>query len=220
MFDVSPVAASLPPSDYIQPNFGHGLRIWWAFWWPTTLVTVALTIVANAILRRMYDEMLLQGNLVRPILQYDSYFFAYAVAFLGMMYILRRNFRRFRIGLLSNYGGEGAERLRPTLRRTARIWWTYSWRSLVYRLILGFVSSFPLGWLIGFLLAVINLGPGFATFVWGLVAIAIDAAVGMFVIYSYILDEDISDFRVALLPRTAPAGLAAIPAAPANPANS
>jgi hypothetical protein len=50
--------------------------------------------------------------------------------------------------------------------------------------------------------------------------VLLDGAVGAFVIYSSILDEDISNFRVALLPRTAPTGTFAAPAAPAGLVNS
>ena len=49
------------------------------------------------------------------------------------------------------------------------------------------------------------------------VEILLDAAVGMYVIYSNILDEDISDFRVVLLPRAVLTSSAATTAAPALP---
>jgi len=37
-----------------------------------------------------------------------------------------------------------------------------------------------------------------------LVGVGVDGAAGLFVIYNSILDEDIGDFRVALLPRRIP----------------
>jgi hypothetical protein len=46
------------------------------------------------------------------------------------------------------------------------------------------------------------------------VQVILDGVVGMFVIYSNILDEDISDFQVALLPRTASTSSLATAAAP------
>jgi len=81
------------------------------------------------------------------------------------------------------------------------------------------VAFVPLGWVIGFLLAWINVGPGFSVFVQSLVAIAIDGAVGMYVIYTYVLEEDISDFRVVLLPRIAPTIPVAASASPASLTN-
>ncbi len=49
--------------------------------------------------------------------------------------------------------------------------------------------------------------------------VAIDAIVGMFVIYSSILDEDIADFRVALLPRSPSTQIGAVPSASITPAH-
>ena len=62
-------------------------------------------------------------------------------------------------------------------------------------------ATVVLGWIMGFLTTVL---PGrVSTAVISLVVrIAIDAAVGAFVMYANILDEDISDFRVALVPRS------------------
>jgi len=216
MFDVPRPLVAAPPNDYIQPNLGHGLRIWWAFWWPTTLVTIVLTVGFNMLLRRLYEDTIVPGSLIGPVMKYDAYVLTYIVAFFVMTYVLRKNFRHFRIGLLSNHGGEGAEPLPPTLRRTGRIWWTYSWRSLLYRIIALVAVSFPLGWTMGFLVAIFRQVPAIPILVNLIVAAAIDGAVGLFVIYSSILDEDISDFRVALLPSSASSGAIAAPAAPAN----
>ena len=50
-----------------------------------------------------------------------------------------------------------------------------------------------------------------ATWVPIIAQVVIDGAVGLFVIYSAILDEEFADFRVALLPREPAPG--AVPAA-------
>jgi hypothetical protein len=220
MFDAPHPATAAPPSDYIQPNLGHGLRIWWAFWWPTTLVTAILSIGIDILLRTVYEDTNVPGSLVGPVIKYNAYVCTYVVAFLMMACILRKNFRHFRIGLLSNHGGEGAEPLPPTLRRTARVWWTYSWRSLLYRIIALFVVSFPMGWIMGFLISIFRQVPAIPVLVNLLSATAIDGAVGLFVIYSNILDEDISDFRVALLPRAVSSDVISAPVAPANVSGS
>jgi hypothetical protein len=211
-----PTAALLPSDDYIQPNLGHGLRIWWAFWWPTTLISTAVAMGTNIIVKRMYDDLTLPASIAGPAIKYDVYFFNYAFAFVIMGYILRKNFRHFRVALLSNHGGQGAEALPPTLRRTLRVWWTYCWRSLLYRIMALFAVSFPLGWIAGFLAAFFKQVAAAPILINALAAVAVDAAVGLFVIYANLLDEDISDFRVALLPRNAPARAIAAPAAPAN----
>jgi hypothetical protein len=199
MFDAQrPSSSVAQPDNYIQPTLGHGLRIWWAFYWRTALSSIALAAAVNTILRRFSDH-----PAIVHISQYDAYVFYYLAAFFVMAYILRKNFRLFRIGLLSNRGGVGAKPLPPTFGRTARVWWTFCWRAVIYRIIAAVAVSFPLGWTMGFLAALL---PGRATsaLITLAVQITLDAVVGMFVIYSNILDEDISDFRVALLPREEP----------------
>ncbi len=209
MFDAPRAASSetLTPINYVQPNLGHGLRIWWAFFWPTTLISTFLTLVVNYWLLHLYQNSYVSGSAVRPFLRYDNYFFAYAVAFFVMHYILRKNFRHFRIGLLSRRGGEGSESLEPTLHRTLRVWWTYSWRTLVYGLIAVFVTAIPRGVLVG----AFGWNHRLEALVGFLVSLVLGGAVGLFVIYSSILDEDFGDFRVCLLPRQSPIVVPAVP---------
>jgi len=210
MFDTPSVASPVPPalSNYIQPNLGHGLRIWWAFFWPTTLISIVATIVVNYWARYFYENSNVPGSLLRPIFQYDSYFFSYATAFFVMNYILRKNFRQFRIGLFPRRGEAGNEPLRPTLSRTIPVWWTYSWRTFVYGLIAVFVTAIPRAFLLGPFSRNRVLEP----LMGNLFRVALGGAIGLFVIYSNILDEDFGDFRVCLLPRHAANDATATPA--------
>jgi len=215
MFDSPrPAAASSLQDGYIQPTLNHGLRIWWALFGPTTLFTILFVAATKFALDTLYERDSVSAAVANPILKYDAYFFTYAVAFFVMMNILRKNFRHFRIGLLTNHGGPGAVALAPTMPRVARVWWTYSWRSLVYRLILTFIASMPLAAVIAFVGRLLGGGLAVVALLAFVQTVAIDAAAGLFVIYSSILDEDLGDFRVALLPRAAP-GEAIAPGAPA-----
>jgi hypothetical protein len=215
MFESAPAAP--PPQDgYIQPTLGDGLRIWWAYWWPTFLLSTLATVLTNLFLRSVYSDTIVPGWLRGPVLRFDSYFFTYFLGYFMLALVLRKDFRRFRIGLLSNHGGPGAEILSPSFRRTARVWWTFTWRCVVYRIIVAAVVSFPLSWIVGFLTAIFRDVPAVPSLIMFLVGVAFEAVVGLFVIYSNILDEDISDFRVALLPRSVPAAVFADTAPPAN----
>lgn len=149
-------------------------------------------------------------------MKYDAYFFNYSVALFVFAYILRKEFRHFHIGLLSHRGGEGAQILKPTVWRTVRVWWTYSWRTLFYFAIAWVVVVFPLTWIVG----IFKPGAAFVLLFFGILGFTIGGAVGLFAIYSNILDEDIADFRVSLLPREAAAVAPAIPAAPESPSAS
>lgn len=196
-----PAPDALPSDEYIRPNLSDGLRIWWAFFWRTTLASTVLTIATTVALRKIYEDAYgptcISTYILVPLMKYNQYLFTYGVALLVMAYILRKNFRDFRIGLLSHQGIEPRQILRPTAWRTIRVWWTYSWRSLVYYLIAWVVVILPLTWFIGL------FGPPrlFAPIFVAALGIVIGGAVGLFVIYSNLLDEDIGDFRIALLPR-------------------
>jgi hypothetical protein len=193
------VTLLLPDSNYVQPNFGHGLRIWWAFYWPMSLIVGVLDFILNFWLQKLYEDMVLPASFVGPILKFDPYVLSYVIAFFVMYYILRKNFRHFRIGLLSNRGGEGAQLLSPTFGRTLRVWWTYSWRTLLYTAIVWIAAVLPLS----SFARVFNSSPLFTNVFEGLLSLSVSAAVGLYAIYSNILDEDIAGFRVCLLPRQA-----------------
>jgi hypothetical protein len=190
MFDAPrPAASDAPAFNYIQPNLLYGLKIWWAFYWRTTLTTYIVAAGAIVLARRAPSPATLL------LARYSVYAVYYPVAFLVLAYVLRKNFETFRIGLVSRRAGEETEVLSATFQRTGRVWWTFTWRSVVYRIITTVVVMFPLGWTMGFLTAILP-----AVVVTLAVQVVLDAVVGMFVIYSSILDEEISDFRVTLLP--------------------
>jgi hypothetical protein len=178
-----PVAQSTTTqSGYIQPDLSHGLRIWWALFWRSTL--------ASSI---SYGGPVAAFHLVLPT--YWSYSVNYAVTLAMLYFILRKRFRGFQIRLVSRT--DRTQTLPPNLRRTFRIWWTFTWRTLVYRIVLSFVTSVPVGFLSGAVAVIYPpLGPAFGVFM----GLAIEAGVGLFTIYSSILDEEISDFCVTLAP--------------------
>ncbi len=176
-----PVASE---NGYIQPTLSHGLRIWWALFWRTTL--------ASSI---SFGGPVLAFHLVLP--PYWSFSVDYAVTLAMMYFILRKRFRGFQIRLLSKF--DRTQVLQPNFRRTVRIWWTFTWRTLVYRIVLSFAMSVPLGFLSGAVAVIYPpLGPAFGF----LVGLAIEAGVGLFTIYSSILDEEIGDFCVTLAANT------------------
>jgi hypothetical protein len=190
-------------ANYIQPTLADGLRIWWAFYWRTLLLTYVTVIVLNIGIRALWSAGLMPAAVTQIaafVIRYDNYPIYYGFAFVALAIVLRKSFRGFRIALLSNYGTEGAQELPPTFARTARVWWTFCWRAVVYRVVLTVAIMFPMGWIAGFLTALIPSN-GFAALLYLAMQILLDAVVGAFVIYSNILDEDISDFRVALVPR-------------------
>lgn len=80
-------------SNYIQPTFEHGLRIWWAFFWPTTVISAILGFAIELGLRVIYEHTNVPGNLIGPVMRFTPYVISYVIALFIMEYILRKNFR-------------------------------------------------------------------------------------------------------------------------------
>ena len=130
-------------------------------------------------------------------MQYGGYVIAYSSAVFVIHYVLGKKFRHFRIKLVPVDGSENAEALPLTVQRTFRIWWAYTWRTLIYGVILTFAANVPLAFVNG---AVAVIYPPLAAIFSQLVTLGIAAATGLFVIYANILDEDFGSFRVTLAP--------------------
>jgi hypothetical protein len=188
----SPTAAA---GSYIQPNLGHGLRIWWAFFWRNTAISFA----AGAALG-FAVAFLAQLNHVRldpRVLVFGAYVLEYIVAIFVIHFIVQKKFRRFRIILTPSGAMDSTQILPPVFARTFRIWWTFAWRSILYRVALGVAMWVPLS-VVGGTFTAISPVAG-RLFAW-IMGVATAGAVGLFTIYSNILDEDIAGIRVSLAP--------------------
>ena len=196
-----PSAAAAPAVDYIQPNLNHGLRIWWAFYWRNTLLQVLLAYMLGLWVKALDDRDLLTPGVRGPILKLGPFVLGYLSAIFVIRYVIRKRFRRFRIGLLSIQGEGLQQELLPTWSRTIRIWWTFMWRSAVALFIVSFLTSIPTGIVVGL---VATWSPALGPILQAMVTTVWAGAASMYVIYASILDEDFSDFRVSLLPREVP----------------
>lgn len=212
MFDEpSARASSLPPEDYIQPTLNHGLRVWWAYYWPTTLAVIACTTVGSFFLRVSVANGTLSLDAANNIAKVEIYVWTILVSVFLIRYILAKRFSHFRIALLPPMAAGTTTTLPRTARRTIRVWWAFIWRMVVYSVILRLASNIALGSVI----AVLSLmGRTMGVLVPILSQVVIDGAVGLYVMYSAILDEEFGDFRVALLPRKSHAAVPTVAAAP------
>lgn len=200
--------------NYIEPNLAYGLRIWWAYYWPTFLISSFLIGILMFLLRRAWEHVLVSTQVVLWANRILPYAVTFVVSILGIYRVLGKNFRSFHIALLPRNATFGVEPpLSRTLKRTLHVWWAFIWRTIVYSAIFRVAGSLALGLSIGILAAI--GGTMVATIVS---TVLIDGAVGSFIIYSALLDEELGDFRVTLVPRMAvlSATPAVEPAAP-NP---
>src|SRR5947199_3938112 len=117
---------------YIQPTLGHALRIWWAFYWPTTLISLVLGFGFGRILRLIYENGVATANFIRLASQVSAYVINYLVALFVLYYLLNKRFRHFRLGLCSTQTGSAQVAVAVTYARTFRVWWIYVWRTVIY----------------------------------------------------------------------------------------
>src|SRR5277367_40056 len=127
----------------------------------------------------------------------------YSIAIFVMRYVLGKTFRNFRIALVST-DPSSPQPLPVTFSRSIRVWWTYSWRTLALSLLgLAFVI-YPLGWFV----ALFQPPPALAKTIFFILGLLVNCAFSLFILYSNVLDEAFSDFRVTLLPLNPPDPLA------------
>ncbi len=86
--------------------------------------------------------------------------------------------------------------LEPTFKRTARIWWAWAWRSLLFGGAAGLFGSVVLS-LSGILE---RISQNAAQYVGLALGIALAVPVGIWV-FQMILEKDFGEFRIRLVPR-------------------
>src|SRR2546427_9446383 len=146
-------APSPSQGDYIQPNLGHGLRIWWAYYWPTSLISFFIIVVLTVLLRKAWENDELSTQVVLWANRILPYVVISAVSVLGIWRILGKKFRSFSIALLPRAPGSGGDPLSRSFQRTLRVWWEFIWRNVVYSVILRIAGSIALSMTIGILAA-------------------------------------------------------------------
>ena len=189
--------AALPDPSYVQPTLSHALRIWWAYYWPASLISGVLSFGVEFVLKTIYQNSSVSGDVIRYVMFAAPLMITYTVAIFVIHYILNKTFRHFRINLVSNRGEANPQVVERSFRRTIRVWWTFTWRSLLYYAIASVVVILPLSFFVG----IFRPGPVFSKLFGMLLGTVVGGAVALFVFYSNILDEGFGDFRVYLTAR-------------------
>ena len=201
--NLPPLSTPSETNSYLQPSLNYALRVWWAFYWPTNLVSFILAWLLQIITMRLYENTAIPAKFVLYTLQAGPYVITYTVAIPVMHYVLGKTFRNFRIALVST-DPASPQPLPVTLSRSIQVWWTYSWRTLALSLLgLAFVI-YPLGWFV----ALFQPPPALAKTIFFILGLLVNCAFSLFILYSNVLDEAFSDFRVTLLPLNPPDPLA------------
>lgn len=104
MFNASAARESKTNTEYLQPTLNHGLRIWWAYYWPTTIIAGLLTFCAAFWLRVLYQRAAISAYALRDAMLVIPYATTAVVGILIFRYLLGKRFRRFRLALLPSIG--------------------------------------------------------------------------------------------------------------------
>ncbi len=182
-------------ASYIPPDMNYALRVWWAYYWPTSVISAIFTMLLNYEIQHIYQNTAFPAKILLPIMKIGPYVFTYTVGIFVMRYLLGKTFRHFRLALC--VADRSAEILPVTFGRTIRVWWTYSWRTLVFSLVCYFVVSMPVGLFVG----LFGPRPAVSLAFFTCLGVITNCAVSLYVLYSNVLDEEFGDFRVTLLPR-------------------
>jgi hypothetical protein len=73
---------SSPLDNYVQPSLGHGLRLWWAYYWRTSLVSLFVVGFLTFLLRKAWENLLISGHVVL----WSSWILSYVVVY-GFLYL-------------------------------------------------------------------------------------------------------------------------------------
>src|SRR5690348_7851434 len=188
MFE-APSAASVPPlDDYIQPTLNHGLRVWWAYYWPTLLIFWLIGYALN----RLYGPILRNYGAMTPWV-YVTKGLALAVAFVLVsffvfQYVLTKKFRHFQIVIV----GDNTAQLPVTLKRALTVWWSFYWRSLLFMLLVTLVFFLPSVVLVAILWPKAGLAVIALRFFWA----AMGGAVTLLVVWLKTLRARYNGFRL------------------------
>src|SRR5437879_12674798 len=93
--------ARSPSSSYIQPTLGHALRVWWAFYWRSTLFGFVIVFVISLLLGIAGRAAGLSQPLILLAARVESLVCTFIVTLFPMQRVLLKNYQRFQIGVAS-----------------------------------------------------------------------------------------------------------------------
>ena len=189
-----------PASDAAIPTLRQGLIIWWAFFWRNTVTSAIIYEALDVAIRPLLTGGGLPYGPFLFFLSFGPLAINFTVAILELHFILEKEFKTFRVALISSDPATAGQVVPATFSRTIQVWWAYAWRTFLYSVAVIALTSIPVAL---FLSAIGTMFPRLDEVFRYLTGVAIQGAVGLYVIYSNILDENIGDFRVSLLPKDA-----------------
>src|SRR5205085_7952408 len=91
MFNAPQTNSGLQPG-YIQPTLNHALRVWWAFYWRTSVISGILAVAVVYGLRQLYENTALSGFWIGWGMRASPYVLFYFVAIFVMRGLVHKRF--------------------------------------------------------------------------------------------------------------------------------
>lgn len=96
VFFPAPAVRVVPAlDDYIQPNLGHPLRIWWAYYWPTTLITLVGGFVLRIVVQVLWQNFIFSAKPLMHVNRFGPYIINDVAALFILHYVLGKIFVTF-----------------------------------------------------------------------------------------------------------------------------
>jgi len=117
--------------------------------WPTPLISLVILGFSTVLLRKAWENGMLSGHAVASADRVMTFLAVYTVSVPTIRYVLGKSFRSFRVVLLLRNLSSSAEVLPASFRRSIRVWREFSWRTVVYSLIVRFAGAVALSLALG-----------------------------------------------------------------------
>ena len=156
---------------------------------------IVLTVLVTRLLRLMFQSALISPDVALWSAKIAPYAFFYGAAIPVMRFVLHKRFRNFRIAVWPQDRQPPSADQKPSCNQAIRVWWAFTWRVAIYGALATTMAGFPLRFIAGLFAP----SPQMSAFFEVCIALIVQAAVALFVLYSNILDEDMADFHVGLL---------------------
>jgi hypothetical protein len=181
------------PGQLSEPTREQLVRIWWTFWWPGALWTIA---------DKIFDYYMQGSDSTRfsgP--QHRTFPYGFLVVILGFLVSVWASWRAFSREyadfclILISYRGEEPRRVPVDFVNAVRIWWAVCWRSLLWAALLAAVVFVPI-----FFKNLTTPYWGLSLPGWLYMETLLDAGLTYFVLQRYIVDCRFGDFQVRMMP--------------------
>ena len=181
--------------SFLKPTNQRVLRVWWAFFWPQLVATIAIELAGPHVTQWIVERGYLSAKTLQSAAPLFWIWFWLTLMIGAMDYAIGRKFRDFRVALVPAKGGE-PKPLDRTFARVGRVSWRFFWLSLVYGIAFGIVLYLPA------MLIAESFGPQQRTLeaIQNVLGTLLGAGTGFYVFKNHIIDDFFDDVRVRLLP--------------------